>query len=255
MTSAQTCPSCGETDHLHGISTSNGIEIVCERCGERWVRGSLPCRSCGGIETLTLPQVIVRTSRGNQLSIMGHRDITLCPACDAEVIASCKTTRQWVPEHYVSAFSFDLAESPDIRSTAVSVPTDPPEASLKVETRPTAPTPNRPDQARFSKASPATEPAAARPTVRQAIQEYMSADPDTDPVAMLSLGTHLGSSTRLEALGTPGQAFPIQEWFRDTWGDHDATRRATVHQSIRGAFDFWVANGWLSQDPTINLQP
>lgn len=244
MTAVQACPSCGETEALRGASVGGGIEITCQACAYQWTRGDLRCRSCAGQETVMIPQVIARTTRGNQLSIMGHRDTVLCPVCDAEVIAQCQTARQWVPEDYVSAFSYDPAEGERVREQQVSTPAAP----LTPTAARTAPAPR---QAAQEPAAP--EPTRQPPTVRQAIAEYMAAEPQADALAMLSLGTFLKSGTRLETLSGPKVATSLQAWFSATWGDHSADRRAAVQQAVTGAFAHWVDQGWIADDPSEGL--
>jgi len=244
MTAAQACPSCGEADALRGASVDDGIEITCQACAHQWARGDLRCRSCGGQETVMIPQVIARTTRGNQLSIMGHRDTVLCPVCDAEVIAQCQTARQWVPEDYVSAFSYDPAEGERVREQQASTPAAPP----------------TPTAARSAPRQAAQEPAAPErarqpSTVRQAIAEYMASEPQADALAMLSLGTFLEASTRLEVLSGPKVAASLQDWFSATWGGHSADRRHAIHRAVTGAFAHWAAQGWIADDLSASLEP
>ncbi len=246
MTSAQECPACGETEALHGAPVDDGIEITCQTCAHRWPRGDLRCHSCRGAETVVIPQVLARTSRGSQLSITGHRDIVLCPVCDAEVIARCQTARQWVPEDYVSVFSYDAAEAERVRrepkpADVEQTPSASGQASRPVQQRPAEPMPD-----------PAPQSA---PTVRQAIAEYMAAEPQADALAMLSLGTFLGSATRVDTLAGEQAAASLQSWFVQTWGSHDAHRRAVVGASVQGAFAHWVAREWIADDPSVDLAP
>lgn len=244
MTSAQACPSCGESEALRGAPVGDSIEITCQTCAHRWSRGAQTCRSCGGAESVTIPQVIARTTRGTQLSIMGHRDAMLCPVCDADVIAQCQTARQWVPENYVSAFAFDAAEN--ARSQNKSTPTA--SEVKRAQPQPTAPRqPARPIQ------SAPAEPAKKNPTVRQAVEAYMGSEPQADALTMLSLATFLGSGTRLETLAGPQAATSLEEWFGSTWGAHDADRQRAVRRSVRAAFAHWVAQGWLADDPSASL--
>ncbi len=244
MTSVHVCPSCGESAALRGAPGGAGIEITCQTCGHRWTRGALTCRSCGGAESVTIPQVIARTTRGTQLSIMGHRDAVLCPVCDADVIAQCQTARQWVPENHVSAFAFDAAENE--RSQNKSAPT----ASEVQRARPRPTAPRQPAQP--VELLP-EEPAKKNPTVRQAVEAYMGADPEADALTMLSLATFLGSSTRLETLAGPQSATTLGEWFDSTWGEHHADRQSAVRRSVRAAFAHWVAEGWIADDPSMRL--
>lgn len=189
---------------------------------------------------MTVPQVMKRTSRGNQLSVLGHRDVELCPVCDAEMIATCRTARQWVPEDYVPAFSRAEIERPEVRSDPAPRPTVPPPPTRSVPSQ--APDPQQ-----------APKPAAAPPTVRQAVAAYMESDPEADPLAMLSLAGLLGSGTRVDALD-PGTAAALQRWFVETWGGHDGTRQAAVLTTVRSAFAHWFDRGWIADDPSSDLE-
>jgi predicted RNA-binding Zn-ribbon protein involved in translation (DUF1610 family) len=242
MTTDLHCPACGEAEDVHGSRRDGHIEITCGSCGHRWVRGERVCRSCGGAEHVTVPQVMKRTSRGNQLSVLGHRDVELCPVCDAEMIATCRTARQWVPEDYVPAFSRVRIER---SATDPQLPTTQPTSSA-----PAPPRRSVPSQAPEPPQAPET--AGPAPTVRQAVADYMDSDPGADPLAMLGLAGLLGSGTRVDALGADtGPA--LQQWFEHTWGHQDQSRQAAVAAAVRRAFAHWTERGWIADDPSAGL--
>ncbi len=172
------------------------------------------------------------------MSIVGNRDVTLCVDCDAEMISSCKSTRQWVPEDYASAYLTD-------RHAARPEPTPSKPAPRPVPT----PAPS----VRPAPPKPAAKTETIRPTVRQAIGEHMTASSGADPLAMLSLGQHLGPSTRLEDISGAGAAEALAEWFVRTWAEHDSDRRVAVRSSINDAYAFWLAKGWIANDPSADL--
>jgi hypothetical protein len=81
------CAVCGEQDNLEGRPAADGIELICHACGHSWMRDKEPtCATCGSEDLQTVPLAIVERSRGTQLSILGTRPITLCTACDADVL-------------------------------------------------------------------------------------------------------------------------------------------------------------------------
>ena len=78
------CPSCHETDDLHGTRDDDVIHLRCGRCGHEWPRDlTARCEICGGDDLQTVPLAIVEKGRGTQLSVVGTRPIDLCSRCDA----------------------------------------------------------------------------------------------------------------------------------------------------------------------------
>ena len=90
------CSGAGPTD--------DGIEITCGRCGGSWARGTPRCKGCGGEDGVAQRQVMTRTPRGNQRAVVGHREVTLCPVCDARALDASRSAP--LPESYVSVFLF-----------------------------------------------------------------------------------------------------------------------------------------------------
>jgi hypothetical protein len=100
MAEAMRCPSCGETERLAGTPVAGDIEVSCQACGHQWLRGSPRCRGCGGGDVVTKLRLMTRHPRGNQLAVVGHRQVPLCPRCDADVVQG--GDGRLVPEGYVS---------------------------------------------------------------------------------------------------------------------------------------------------------
>lgn len=83
-----TCPACGEIEDLTGERRADGIHITCGTCGTSWPRSTArTCATCGGDQIRERAQVITQYSRGAQLPITGWRQIPLCAACDADMLA------------------------------------------------------------------------------------------------------------------------------------------------------------------------
>ncbi|MPZ60383.1 MAG: hypothetical protein GEU93_03610 [Propionibacteriales bacterium] len=94
------CAECGETEDLSGRRGPDGIRITCGTCGASWLRDTAErCAECGGADLVRRTQVLTQYSRGTQLSVVGTRQIPLCPACDAEMLAYAAEGRP-VPNHY-----------------------------------------------------------------------------------------------------------------------------------------------------------
>ena len=78
------CSACGESEALSGTRRDNGIDLMCESCGNTWTRPlEKRCSKCGSDDLQTVPLAIVERSRGTQLSVVGTRPIDLCSVCDA----------------------------------------------------------------------------------------------------------------------------------------------------------------------------
>lgn len=231
------CPACGETQALSGTERDGRIHIVCETCGTSWFRQDRVCAGCGSPGPVALPQVLTTHPRGNQLAIIGRREISLCRSCDVDAVRAAESSGRPVPADYVSVFAVGRRES--YRDPAASAPVSPaaprrrPALRRAARMEPSAPAPVVPD----------------RPTVRQATERFLAGHPDVNPVDVVLLGSHLGSSTRLESLGhVTGDE--ICAWFESTWGSQSAERRAVARATLQRIFDHWHEQGWLAPDPS-----
>jgi hypothetical protein len=263
------CPACGEDQRLRGRPSGDDIAVTCETCGAQWLRGATQCNSCGRTDAVVRPQVMTRHPRGNQLAIVGRRELPLCPDCDADAIAESGAGNRPVPESYVSVFLLGRVVPHHLHATPAPASNagDAHEASAEDETKasvtaaPTRPTPKP------KKTSPATrqgpprseptprqEQGLTRPTVRQGIEAYLAAHPDADSLAMLFLGQHLGPAIRLEALDRPGAADSLVHWFDATWDSRQDKRRRAAAAAITAAVDHWLAHGWLTEDLAARLR-
>ena len=268
MTATQQCPSCGETEALRGKPSGAEIEVTCLSCGMRWMRGAVRCKTCGGSDVASRPQSMSRHPRGNQLSIVGWRDILLCQRCDQEVLADSLTKNLPVPEGYVSACLFGdedaRRESPDQpgqphppeTGTTRPGPLEPGHGSTRAvdeKQRPPGVAASSTGSARKA-ARARSETTLADPTVRQAVEAYLRTDAQADSTAILMLGTHLGASTRLKALEQPQTATELREWFLRLWTEGSGGRREEARKTVLRAVDHWRAQGWLSGDPAAELR-
>lgn len=78
------CQNCGEDSDLTGLTTGDGIQISCNRCGHRWMRDTDPsCRDCGSNDVVPFKEPLVQRARGNAYSVVGQKTIYLCASCDA----------------------------------------------------------------------------------------------------------------------------------------------------------------------------
>lgn len=242
------CPQCGETDDLTGRPTDHGIEVVCGRCHASWLRGSPRCQACGGAERVTRRQVMARHPRGNQLAIIGRREVVLCPRCDAAVLGGDPQTL--VPEDYVSRFLFGTPSATPQRARAQLV-----EPAQRDAVAPSSPTPSAagsPAQHAVPDPTPAvvapTSPAPPQrsPTVREAIAAFLTEEPDSHSLAMVMLGQHLGPSRRLDDLGSE-VVEQLDGWVDDTWGAQPEAQRRDVRAAVSAAVAFWRGRGWLPE--------
>jgi Zn ribbon nucleic-acid-binding protein len=88
------CPACGESENLTGKRSDEKVVITCGACGQSWERPTSPtCSTCGSNELQQVPLAIVERSRGTQLSVVGIRNVNLCPVCDADAIARWQENR------------------------------------------------------------------------------------------------------------------------------------------------------------------
>ncbi|MDK1473798.1 hypothetical protein QNO07_10260 [Streptomyces sp. 549] len=288
------CSSCGETDDLRGAPEAGDIRITCGSCGAHWLRGGPRCATCGGGDLVERPQAMTRHSRGTQLSIIGWQQVPLCRVCDAAALRTSIADNVPLPHTYVAAALRDA--SPDTRppATGPARPADAPARpgprtrSAPAEPQPAPPskTPKTPQAAQAAQAAqppaagatgatrptgggatrqpggpparrPGTRPpAGAVPTVRQAIQAFLTeSSGDVDHTALLLLGTHLGSASRLSVLEERQAAADLATWAADRWPDRQAAARSRALDTLCRAVDFWGARGWLASDPAAHLRP
>lgn len=247
---ANTCPDCGNAQDVTGRVDDHAgdVELTCGQCGRSWWRGARHCASCGGGDLTTRPQVMHRHSRGNQLSIMGWRDVTLCHQCDAELLKTLGSGHTPVPEEYVSAALIDVNAAPE--------PVRSPRPADRPRTTPLGPPPSRPTPS----PSPLPGPAAPRPpaTVRQALQrsQTMLAEEGTalDPTVVLLLGQRMGPSTRLEGLTAAGHdPAAVRTWVEGLWGA--GADGASARHTITVLADHWQQQGWTTTDMAAELRP
>ena len=82
------CPSCGTDEHLHGRPGDGVIHLTCTACDLTWDRLTTPhCGTCGSLDMVCVPEVLVERSRGTQLSITGVQPHYKCRTCDADELA------------------------------------------------------------------------------------------------------------------------------------------------------------------------
>lgn len=111
MTEALECPHCAERESLRGEADGGGVRVHCQSCGATWMRGAPKCRKCGDGYFVTRPQHLARTPCGNQVAVVGQREVTLCPRCDVDVIDPDNRPNSPSPEGYVSRFMFGEPQS------------------------------------------------------------------------------------------------------------------------------------------------
>jgi hypothetical protein len=256
MVATLVCPSCGQSEQLRGTQTGDGIQVTCLACGATWTRGGMRCAACGAHDIVRRPQAMTRQSRGNQLSIVGWREVPLCRTCDADALNTSIARNLPIPGDYVAAClginrAANASDSPQHPPRAAPAPNPPtavktqsPHATRASRTAPTPPPP----------AAKTASPPAAAPTVRHAVAAFMNEAPGhIDAAAMLLLATHLGPANRLTVLEHDAAAEDLASWACGYWGDGtDRAQRAL--STIRRAIDFWSAQGWLSTDPAARLR-
>jgi hypothetical protein len=257
MSAAQVCAACGEDEQLHGEPVDGDIAVTCLSCGATWMRGAARCNTCGGQDIVSRPQPMSRHPRGNQLAIIGWRELPLCQTCDAEVLTASLASNRPVPEGYVSACLFTLQELGQTQQrrpapTQSGSGSKRPSRDAAKSNSTTSPSPLPQHQ----RAAPArrTTPSAP-PTLRQAIEAYLSSTPSAaDSVTLLMLGSHLGPSTRLnelDASDTPGN---LTAWFMQLWDDKNPDRRAIARSTVLGAIDYWRSQDWIHNDAGAGLR-
>ena len=249
-TGEQSCPTCGETERLRGQRDGDQIRVTCEACGHSWLRGQLTCRTCGGHDIVHRPQPMSRTPRGNQVAIVGWREVALCRSCDAEVAEESLGKNRPVPESYVPRAALNPATVTSTRPTGstkrpTTRPAPPPTSAGTSPARApdTSTTP-----ARVSPAKKEPSPSAADPTARQAIEAFLTAaGTAADSLTMLMLGTHLGPASRLSDLGRAEASETLRRWFDHTWPSSNP-RRVIAMASVRAALDHWAEQGWITDE-------
>lgn len=235
------CPSCGETERLSGVSLGGDIEVTCGSCGIQWHRGERRCSTCGGSESTTARQRMTTYPRGNQLAVIGMREVPLCPRCDSDAVAELGTDRL-VDDDYSSRFVRSSADDGAHPSRRTPQPAASPAPSARART-----TPRR---GQLSEPTPRQRVADQRgdtPTVRKAVEAYLeNASDAVSATAMLVLGRSLGSSTRLSEV-TPQSGAQLTEAVDDQWAKQPNLRALAV-DAINDAFRFWARRGWIATD-------
>ena len=243
MAREQACPTCGETDALRGRADEDGaIEVTCLACGARWLRDARGCAVCGRAPGVALQQRMTRYARGTLLAVVGAREVTLCPECDADMVTRALADRAPVPEGYVSRFATGRASEP------AAAPAPRP-AAPRVPRRLGGQQVGAPRRA----AADGPAPLPADPTVRQATEHFLGQPGvDADSLTLVLLGGQLGASTRLSALDSDETAARVSGWLDDTF-DTAGERRTTALATVRAAFSEWHRQGWLSRDVATRL--
>lgn len=254
-TNDYTCPSCGETEQLQGRPDGEQITVTCQACGETWTRDQSRCRACGGSDLVMRPQPLSYHPRGNQLAIVGWRDVRLCLDCDAEVAADSVEKNRPVPRDYVSRASLDPTATAHRSTEGPATPA----AGAKTErrsatqavSRPAGPAPARAGQHVEGPPSTEASPPPSQPvdpTARQAIGAFLTTSAGSGgATAMLMLGTYLGASTRLSRLSRADAPEDFRSRFDRTWPETSANRE-NAGDSVRSAVDYWTEQAWLSPE-------
>lgn len=212
------------------------------------MRGALTCRGCGGLEAVTAPQLIRRNTRGNQLAIVGRKQLTLCPACDKAIVEASLSAQQPVPEDYTSVF---ISGFPATRPRAL-----PARRSIP---RPTIPVPAPADPPQRPKPTPVPKVGAPRmspskPTVRQATKLFLNTTLKADSTALVLLGAHLGPASRLQDMEDDQVTTKLEDWFSQTYRGASADRRESARNTLIALVDYWLQQDWLEQDLIKNLR-
>lgn len=89
-----TCPACGEDEDLRGERRDGEVAVVCEACGEEFVRDLTPrCTVCGSDELVEVPtSVLEDAGRGEQRAPTGIVQRLLCWECGATDATSSGAT-------------------------------------------------------------------------------------------------------------------------------------------------------------------
>jgi hypothetical protein len=242
-----TCPTCGETEELTGTPGEGDIEISCHTCGTRWARGARRCRGCGGTEQVLARQRMTANPRGNQLAVLGYREIPLCPRCDSDVAEQLSTGRL-VPDGYTSRFIRGRDESAPPKTRPNAAAEQPPHPSAHSSPEPISGTaPPQQPEAQTSTGSAVPPRRDTSPTVRQAIESYLQHTEHPDAAtAMLLLGMALGPATRLSALRATDMHTTVARTLDRHCGTHQSPRRAALDSAIGSALRYWSDQRWIT---------
>jgi hypothetical protein len=243
------CPSCGEATALSGRPQGADIEITCDSCGTRFLRGERRCEACGSPGAVEAEQRMTRHPRGNMLAVVGVRNVPLCPRCDGEVLADAQAQRRPVPEGYVSRFLYgEVEELRPVRTMPKRLAGRPVPRSggSQVVRLPETDGPPRSQAA----------PRLVDPTVRQGIEQFLlQADQSADRLVLVLLGALLGPSTRVSSLDSPLTQGQVAVWFEEHWGRRSGrTGREAVRLTLVSLAGFWQDQGWVSLDLAGDLQ-
>ena len=238
------CPGCGEADALHGSPVADDIEITCGSCGLTWLRGARRCAACGGNDIVDLPQVMTRRPRGNQVAIVGRRQVPLCRTCDRAAVDSYFATNRPVAENYASvAVLGSIAPDPEV---------DQPRRARPRTGRPPRPSGHGVAPAQPSPAAGAIQP--EHPTVRHGIESALGVTPGLDSLALVLLGRFLGPARRLEDVERDVSAQELAEWFQQTWGGGAGAARESALAAVTAVFAHWLDVGWIEKDASDPLR-
>ena len=81
----------------------------------------------------------------------------------------------------------------------------------------------------------------------------MEAGSTADSTAMLMLGSHLGSATRLSELTRTDTPEKLNAWFERLHAGQGSSQQ-TARATVVAAVDHWRDQGWLSTDPAALLR-
>ena len=244
MAAVPECPGCGEAEALHGAPVGDDIEITCGSCGLTWLRGARRCASCGGDDIVDLPQVMTRRPRGNQVAIVGRRQVPLCRTCDRAAVDSYFATNRPVAENYASvAVLGSIAPEPD---------GDPARRARTRADRPPRPSGQGVAPAQPSPAAATTPP--EHPTVRHGIESALGVTPGLDSLALVLLGRFLGPARRLEDVERDVSPQDLATWFQQTWGGRDGAARDSALNAVTAVFAHWLDAGWIETDASVTLR-
>jgi hypothetical protein len=189
---------------------------------------------------------MTRYARGLLVAVVGMRNVLLCRVCDDEVASAVARRSELVPEGYVSRFLFGevpLLPPPEPRRTSASAE---PRTSPRASADPPRPSPPR--------AAPVQRDVVQDPTVRQAIEVFLthSTGPQ-DSLCLVLLGAELGPSTRVSHLGFEHRD-ALSSWVAGKFGEADTPRRRVAVSTIIELVDHWRDQGWTTHDIAASLR-
>lgn len=184
--------------------------------------------------------------RGNQLAVIGMREVALCPSCDRGALARLGPDRV-VDDGYRSRYMNGAPRTPTPAEGPVQQARPRPTSSGRRQ--PSArQVPAAPPQARQQ-----TRAAAPDPTVRRAVDAYLQQASDSvSATAMLVLGRTLGPSTRLADVRADQARAALGSAVDDHW-QRQPSLRALAVAAIDDAFRFWARRGWLDDEQVPHL--